>query len=472
MRRRSGSARKAQTNFSGRNAVGSFTSIASIVGNLTNNVGIGIDVQSVVAQIIAADSGPLQLMQNQQSTFNSQTSALNNISSLLSTLQTSIQGLSDVNSVVQAQAATSSNTSVVTATGSNTAQPGTHTVVVGSLATTSSYYAQTRQPSASSTLPSGSFQIQAAGAASPTTIPVDATDGTDTLNGLVSYINGQNLGVTASVVNDSQGARLSIVGNSSGAAGDFTISNDTVGLNFTKPVTGQDGSLTVDGVPIDTATNSITSAISGVTLNLLAAPPSTNVTITVAPDTTQISGAINTFVSAYNAVVQAINSQYAVNSSSQQGILAADSTLASLQSTLAQDVNFSNSSNPSFINLASMGINTNDDGTLTVDSTTLNASITGNFQNFVSFFQNSANNAFAQNFNTDLNNLLSPSGLIASDVNGINQSNQSLADQISQFQANLSTQQTALTAEFSQIDTTLRELPILENQIQGQLANA
>ena len=452
--------------------MGSFTSISSIVGNLTNDVGIGIDVQSVVAQIIAADSGPLQALQNQQSTFTSQTSALNNISSLLATLQTSIQGLSDPNSVVQAQAATSSNTSVVTAIGSNTAQPGTHTVVLNSLATTASYYAQTEQPSATSALPSGSFQIQVAGAASPTTIPVDSADGTSTLNGLVSYINEQNLGVTASVVGDSNGARLSIVGNSSGAAGDFTVSNDTVGLNFKKPVTGLDGSLTVDGVPIDTATNSVTSTIPGVTLNLLSAPPSTNVTITVAPDTTQISGAINTFVSSYNAVVQAINSQYAVNSSSQQGVLAADSTLASLQSTLAQDVNFSNSSNPNFINLASMGINSNDDGTLTVDSTTLNASITGNFQNFVSFFQNSANNAFAQNFNTDLNNLLSASGLIASDVNGINQSNQSLADQISQFQANLSDQQTALTTEFSQIDTTLRELPILENQIQGQLANA
>lgn len=448
----------------------SSSAIASIVGDLANDVGTGINVQSVVAQIIAADSTPLTQMQDQQSTFSSQTSALQNISSLLSTLQTSIQALSDVDSPVQAQAATSSNTDVVTATAGDTATPGTHSVIVNSLATTSSYYTQNEQASATSTLASGSFQIQMAGASSPTTIPVDSTDGTNTLNGLASYINGQGLGVTASVITDSGGARLSLVSNTSGSGGDFTVSNDTVGLGFKKPVTGADASLTVDGVPITSSTNSVTSAISGVTLNLLSAPPDTNVSVTVGPDTTQISGAINNFVSSYNAVVQAINAQYAVNSSSQQGVLASDSTLASIQATLASDVNFSASGNSSFINLASMGINMNDDGTLTVDSTTLNSSITSNFQDFVSFFQNVSNSGFAQSFNTDLNNMLSPTGLIALDENGINQSSQALSDQITQFQANLSNQQTALTTEFSQIDATLQQLPTLENQVSGELS--
>jgi flagellar hook-associated protein 2 len=448
----------------------SSSAIASIVGNLAGDVGTGINVQAVVAEIIAADSTPMTQMQSQQSTFSSQTSALNNISSLVSTLQTSIQALSDVNSPLEAQAATSSNSNVVAATASSTAVPGTHSVVVNSLATTATYYTQNEQSSSTSTLATGSFQIQMTGASSPTTIPVNSADGTNTLSGLASYINTQGLGVTASVVTDSGGARLSLVSNTSGGAGDFTVSNDTVGLGFKKAVTGQDGSVTVDGVPIDTSTNTVTSAISGVTLNLLSAPQNTTSTVTVAPDTTQISGAINTFVSAYNAVVQAINSQYAVNSSSQQGVLASDSTLASIQAELGKDVNFSDPSNPSFVNLASMGINMNDDGTLTVDSTALNSAVTSNFQDFVNFFQNTSSTGFAQSFNTDLNTMLSPSGLIASDVNGINSSIQSLADQISQFQSNLTDQQSALTTEFSQINATLESLPTLENQITGELS--
>ena len=193
----------------------------------------------------------------------------------------------------------------------------------------------------------------------------------------------------------------------------------------------------------------------------------------MSPDTTQISDAVNTFVSAYNAVVQAINSQYTVNSSSQQGVLASDSTLASIQSTLSNDINFSDPTNPNYINLASMGINMNDDGTLTVDSDTLNSSITTNYQSFVNFFQNSASTGFAQTFNNDLNTMLSPAGLIATDVNGIGASIQSLSDQISQFQANLSAQQTSLTTEFSQINATLEErFPTLENQVTGELSGA
>lgn len=449
----------------------SSSAISSIVGDLASYVGTGINVQSVVAQIIAANSAPMIQLQNQQSTFNAQTSALQNIASLMDTLQTSIQALSDINSPLQAQAATSSNANVVTATAGTSATPGTHTVSVSNLATTSSYYTQNEQASATSTLATGSFQITAPGASSPTTINVDSADGTNTLNGLASYINNQGLGVTASVITDAGGARLSLVSNSSGSAGDFTVSNDTAGLGFTKPVTGVNANLTVDGVPISSSTNTVTSAIQGVTLNLLSAPPSTNVSVTVAPDTTQASGAINTFVSAYNAVVQAINAQYAVDSSSQQGVLANDSTLAAIQSALASDVNFSATGNSSYINLASMGVSMNDDGTLTVDSSTLNAAITGNFQDFVNFFQGSGSSTgFAHGFSSDLTNLLSPTGLIATDENGISASVQSLADQISQFQANLATQQTALTAEFSQIDATLQQLPTLENQIQGQLA--
>ena len=134
---------------------------------------------------------------------------------------------------------------------------------VNNLATTSSYYTQIEQQSATSTLATGSFDIQVAGAANPTVIPVDSADGTNTLNGLASYINSQGPGVTASVITDSGGARLSLVSNTSGGGGNFTVSNDTVGLGFKKPVTGVDASVTVDGVPIDSSTNTVTTAIPG-----------------------------------------------------------------------------------------------------------------------------------------------------------------------------------------------------------------
>ena len=88
----------------------------------------------------------------------------------------------------------------------------------------------------------------------------DASAGT--LNDLASYINGLGAGVTANVVNDSSGARLSIVSNSSGTANDITISGET-GLNFTRASTGADASLTVDGIPIDSASTQLAESFLG-----------------------------------------------------------------------------------------------------------------------------------------------------------------------------------------------------------------
>jgi flagellar hook-associated protein 2 len=449
------------------------SSVSSIIGNIANYVGTGFDVQSIVSEIIASQSGPLNDLQTEQTTLNSQTSALNNINSLLQTLQTTVQGLSDVNGALTAQTATSSNANILTATGSSTATPGTHTIVVNSLATTSSYYTAS-QPSSGSTLNDGSFQIQV-GSNSPVTVNVSAANGNNTLDSLAGYINGLGAGVTASVVTDANGARLALVSNTSGAPGDLTVSNDSVGLGFTKAVTGANASLTVDGIPLSSTTNTISTAIQGVTLNLQSALPGTNVSLTVAPDTTQATGAINNFVSAYNSVVQAINSQYAVDSSSgQQGILASDSTLATLQSMLANDVNASTTGNNGIVNLASLGVNMNNDGTLSVDSGALNSALSSNYQNVISFFQNASNTGFAQSFNTDLgNNIVNPAnGIIALDLNGISQTQQSLTQEISDFQANLAIQQQQLTTEYSQIDTTLQELPILQANISSALSNA
>ena len=105
------------------------------------------------------------------------------------------------------------------------------------------------------------------------TIPVNSAHSTNTLNGLATYINNQNLGVKASVITDSSGSRLALVSQTSGAAGEITLSNDTTGTNgkgmgFTDAVDGKDASLTVDGIPIDSASNTVTGVIPGVTLTL------------------------------------------------------------------------------------------------------------------------------------------------------------------------------------------------------------
>ena len=94
------------------------------------------------------------------------------------------------------------------------------------------------------------------GGSGGTTHDIAITQGSnDTLNTLAAYINTQNWGVTANVVTDASGARLALYSQSSGTPGALAITNNTTALTFNPPVGGTNASLTIDGVPYSSATN-------------------------------------------------------------------------------------------------------------------------------------------------------------------------------------------------------------------------
>jgi len=431
-------------------------------------LGAGIDVQAFVQAALAAPEQQVQNLQTEQTTFSSQSSALQTIQNDLANLQTAEQALSDPLGDLNAQTATSSNSAVLTAAADGTATPAVHSISVNSLATTSSYYTNA-VASGTTPIATGTFQLQV-GSNTPVAITVDSTD--NTLNGLAAAINNQNVGVTASVVNDSSGARLALVSNQSGAGGDLTVSGNTSGLTFTKAVTGADASLTVDGIPITSSTDTVTGVIPGVTLTLNSATNSP-VALTVGSDTSSATTAINNFVSAYNQAITDINAQFAVASDG-SGVqpLEADGTLQDAQAQLLSAISYSVSGNNGAVNLASLGININDDGTLSVDSGTLQSALENNYAGVQNFFQNSTT-GFAQNLDNVLTNLNSAgTGSLTLDAQGISQTQEDLASQINDLNSNILTQQQTLTQTYSQVNVTLQELPLLVQQITAQLGTA
>jgi flagellar hook-associated protein 2 len=214
----------------------------------------------------------------------------------------------------------------------------------------------------------------------------------------------------------------------------------------------------------------------GVTLNLASSAPDTPVQVSVGPDTQRVTAAINTFVSAYNQVINDINQQYTVNpATDSQGPLAPDSALRALQSSLMQDVTYSVTGNSGLVNLAALGINMNDDGTLTVGTTpggqTLAQVLTSNPAAFQSFFQNTAGTGFATKFHSDLLNLTAPTtGLLNVDLAQNKTMQQSVADNINNFQLRLTAQQAQLTKQFSQVNASLQSYPLLLQQVTETLA--
>jgi flagellar hook-associated protein 2 len=449
-------------------SISGLTSSAATTSGSTG-LGQGIDVQQFVKLAVAGAQANITNLQDQQTTLNSQTTALQQITTDLNNLQNAAEALSDPLGALDAQVATSSNSGVLNATAASTASSGEHTVTVTNLATTSSYYTD---PVASSNTPlsTGSFTIQVgpAGANTPVTINIDDTN--NTLDGLAASINGQNDGVTASVITDANGARLALVSNTSGAPGDLTVSGNTTSLNFNKPVTGINASLVVDGVPISSTTNNVSGVINGVTLSL-SAPSSTPVTVSVNPDTSQATTAINTFVSAYNTAIGDVNAQFAVNADgSANGPLEADSSLQEAQQSLLSAIAYS-STNGAVSNLASIGVNLNDDGTLSVDSGTLTAALSSNFSDVQNFLQ-ATSTGFANNLSNTISGLTEPgSGILSLDASGIAQSSSDLTSQISDLQAALTVQEQNLTTIYAQVNDTLQELPLLEAQTASQLSS-
>jgi flagellar hook-associated protein 2 len=441
--------------------------------------GISANVTAMVQATIQAESGPLTLMQQQQANLSDQASALNTIMSQLTALQTAVNNLSNLNSDLDATSVTSSNGNVATATATSTATQTSHTLTVANLAVTSSAYSDSVSGGASATLNDGTLSFTVNGTAQ--NVSISAANGNNTLTSLASNINSNSssLGVKASVITDSTGSKLVLVSNTAGAAGSISAvsysasgsgnTSLTFGSGSSNIVAGQDASYTLDNIPLSSTTNSISGVLAGVTFSLQGAGTTT---LSISPDTDTASNAISSFVDAYNTVVQSINSQFAYDASTgKSGPLGSDSSLQLVQQSLLRDATYAVSG--SNYSMSSLGITTNEDGTLKFDKNTFSSSLTADPTGVLNFFQEfSPTFGFAQNFANDLVSLTSPiNGPLAVDLNGITQQQSDLTQQINDFQDNLNAQQQMLIQQYGQANATLLEMPTTLNSITSQLGS-
>jgi flagellar hook-associated protein 2 len=443
--------------------------LSQILQAATGASSAGIDVTSAVNAAVTAARAPETAWENQQATLQSQTTALTQLQTDTTNLDNDVQALNSLTGPLSARTVTSSDSSIVSASAASGSSVGNHTVQVNSLASTASW-ASTTVASATTALAAGSFTITNP-AGKPTTISTGT--GTSSLNDVANTINGDNLGLTATVITDATGARLAIVSNTSGAANNFTVAPGTGGLTFSQAVTGVNASLTVDGIQIASASNTVVGALPGITLNLLNASPGTNVSLAIAPDTTQASTAINQFVTDYNKALSDLNSQFTFTGSS-EGVLATDSAVRSLQSTLEGAVSYTftpASGTTSVSNLSSLGINVNNDGTLTTSSATLTNALQNNFSDVQSFFQGTSLNGFANSMDQQLTSFISPAdGAFTVDLSSINTEYNGLQTDISNFETNYITPLRAqLQSEYSSAEILLQQLPTEMQQINTEL---
>ena len=449
--------------------------LSSLLEVATGSSSEGIDVTDAVNAAVQAAEAPETQWQSQESKLQGQENDLTTINGQTTTLENDLTSLNSLSGAFASITADSSDSSVVTAQTAPGASTGTHAIDVSNLATTSSWYSTTPVASSSTGLSAGSFSLQVG---SGTAATINIASG-ETLDQLASDINGQSLGVTASVVNDASGARLSIMSNSSGSANNIAIGSTSP--MFTQATAGTNASLTVDGIPISSATNTVTGAIPGVTLNLTGTTSGTTsttsgtpVTLSVTADTNAISSAINQFVTDYNTVIGSVNTEYTYSTTnSTAGPLAGDSTLGLLQNALLGAGSYSASNNGAISTLGSLGITMNNDGTLTVDSSTLDNAVQNNPTAVQNFFEGSALNGFSAALNTQLQGLTDASdGAFTVDLSSMQSTYTGLQSQISDFQTNyIAPLQTSLTAEYDSAEIALQSLNTTKQEINAELGN-
>jgi flagellar hook-associated protein 2 len=434
--------------------------------------GQGFDVATTVAQIQAASAAIETPWQNQLTSLQAQDTVFSTLGTDLASLTSSLQTLTDADGVFSNKEGSSSDTNTISLTSSNpTAAAGSHTVVVNSLATTSSEVTNAIA-NANDTL-TGTVTIAVNGKSQE--FDVNSANSNDTLSTLASAINSAGIGVTAEVLTDSSGSRLSLESNTSGAAGQISITGSLTDSNtgnssvgFTTGQLGADAVLIVDGTQISSSSNTVTNAIPGVTFQLLQADPETaGVQIEITNDNTDINTAVGNMVTAYNKVVMDINGQVGNDSSGNPEPLSGSPVLAQLQNALSGAL-FGESASGSISNLAQLGItvDASANGTLDLDTDTLDSALNSNFSDVMGFFQNTG--SFGVTMMDTVNSLGgdgSPTDLIplAQSQNSTQES--SLNTDITNENATLATQKTQLTDELNTANEILQSIPSQLNEV-------
>jgi flagellar hook-associated protein 2 len=230
---------------------------------------------------------------------------------------------------------------------------------------------------------------------------------------------------------------------------------------------GADASLTVDGLPTTSASNTVTNAIPGVTFQLLATgtPTTTDgvtsneqVQVQITNDNAAVETAVQSFVTAYNTVAGDIKTQAGDTSTGTPEPLYGDPTMSLIQSQLSTSLN-AGAASGAISNMEQLGISANPDGTLTLDDSTLNSILNSHYADVTGFFQNTG--SWGQGLSTTLDTLGSstPNGAISLELAQDSTIETSLNTNITNENALIATQTTNLTTELNTANQELQAIP-------------
>jgi len=378
---------------------GAAKTAAGIVKSL--NAGSGIDTQSLADSLVAAERAPKQAAIDKNIKKNNDVvSGMSALKYVLNNLKTAFDDLKDVSDYKNMTV--SSDQSLVTATADNGASAGSHSIVVKSLALPQrdvfSLPSTVKKPTDSlpGVVPPMKLTLEPAFpvGTSPISVPVPA--GQETPQGVVDAINNANVGLSAYLVktgNDSSPYKI-VVNGGTGTEKAFTLSSEDGSLgnlnrnkNLGEGQAASNADLTVDGVQVASATNTVTGVIPGVSLTLRGTNYPQATSLVLANDTSQVTARVNALATAYNDANNLMKEVTDPKSSlaTYGATMVGNSTVQMLRDQMRQMVQVKSDTSPSndVAYLHDIGVQIDSKGVMSVDNAKLSTAVNSDFSNTV-----------------------------------------------------------------------------------------
>lgn len=432
-------------------------------GLLTSlGVGSGLDVATLVTQLVNAKKAPQQnQITDQAQTANTQLSGLGQVNAALSALQSAMASISD-GSAFSAHSVSSSDTGILNATATGSAVAGSYKIEVTQLA---SALKASSGAFADSSAKVGTGTLTIAVGGQTMNLSIDGSN--NSLASIRDAINkaSDNPGISATIVTGTDGAHLVLSGTRTGAANGFTVSSSGgdgglsaldydasagSGNHLAVITAASDALYTIDGLAANSAGNSISTAIDGLTLNLSTLGTST---VTVANDPSKATSALSNLVNTYNSFVGIYQNLTKYDATTKTaGAMIGDATLNGINSTLSRIIGGSANG----ATLSSIGISLQVDGTLKLDNDKLSAALADGGKQVSDLF--GGDNGFSAQLGTQLTSWVGDNGVLAGRTDSLSQQLKDLGDQQTALDARMDSLTARYQAQFTALDTLMSKL--------------
>lgn len=453
--------------------------------------GSGLDLQGLLTKLMAAEQAPVTLLNQREAKFQASISALGSLKGGLASLQTAATALSPEStktatakfSTYQASIADSS---IATVAASSSAVAGSYSLEVTALATAQRQALGTTYGATDPVIDFGgnatrTLTLTKGSGASASAVDITLDSTKNTLGDLRDAINKAAAGVSAVIVTGTDNKQnLLLTATDTGSANAVTLSGNASFVNpaggaaiaassaFNTTQTATDAAAKINGIPVSASGNTLTTAVDGLTINLLKTNTGSPTTITLTRDTGTLKSALNTFVKNYNDLNSSMSSlgSYDANTKT-AGALNGDSTLRNARSQIrsVQDSVPSSLSGAVYQHLSDIGISVDKTGVMSIDNTKLQKAIDTNFGAVAELA-----GAYGSRFKSVTDNLLSSSGPITAKIDGINRSVALIDKQRDALSVRLTAIEKQYRAQFTALDTTISSMQNTSTYLTQQLA--